>query len=52
MAKKDFRDSSSICCICLEDLRTWDTKILEACGHKYHKDCIKRWEKDYSAKCP
>lgn len=40
------------CPICIEQLVDSDPITILTCGHKFHKDCIKKWCKTISKTCP
>ena len=40
------------CNICLEKFEKDHVLVHTKCNHLYHKDCIIKWLKEYSVKCP
>ena len=42
--ERDYDKVRDPCCICFEEMGIWYVKTLEACGHKFHRKCIERWE--------
>ena len=44
LTKRTFKsDSTDICIICQEDYSEVKKCAELHCGHKYHKECIKKW---------
>jgi len=40
------------CTICLDNFEDNEKIILLECNHNFHKNCIEKWLKEYSYKCP
>ena len=49
---KDNDDSSLKCTICMDYCKEGEEVCELKCGHKFHKDCIIPYLKDYNYKCP
>ncbi|NWU91053.1 DZIP3 ligase, partial [Upupa epops] len=48
--RDDEASGDDLCTICHDELSS-DTYRLD-CGHRFHRECIRRWLKQHSSTCP
>ena len=41
----------AVCPICYDTIKLRELETL-SCGHKFHKECIEPWLKQYNYRCP
>ena len=50
--EKEIKEKNTSCIICNDEYNDEDIIRKLKCVHIYHKDCIDKWLKEYSYKCP